>query len=74
MTSTFSSSKSSHSLVRNNHAIELKEIEAKKGTLLALENALKKKISEFRELCLKEGVSIMFKERDLPTVYFQTSS
>lgn len=33
------------------------EITAKKEALIALENLLKKRINEFKELCLREGVS-----------------
>lgn len=36
----------------------IKEIQLKKEALKALEAALKKRVNEFRELCLKEGVSV----------------
>jgi len=51
MTSTFPTSKSSSQNLKNG----LREIQHKKETLLTLEIALKKRINEFRELCLKEG-------------------
>lgn len=51
--STFPPSRSSGQTVRDN----LKEIQLKRKTLMTLENTLKTKIDELRELCLKEGVS-----------------
>ena len=56
MTSTFPTSKSDQSLKNG-----IKEIAAKKEALVTLEAALKKRINEFKELCLKEGVSISSK-------------
>lgn len=53
MTSTFPTSKSDNS-IRN----KFKEIQTKKETLALLEQALKQRINELKELCLKEGVSI----------------
>lgn len=52
MTSTLQYSHSNQSIKD-----KLKEIEAKKEALTALETALKKRVSELKELCLKEGVS-----------------
>lgn len=53
MTSTFPTTKSDNS-IRN----RVKEIQSKKETLTLLEQALKQRINELKELCLKEGVSI----------------
>lgn len=50
MASTFPTSRSDQSL-RNG----LREIQSKRANLTALEEALKKRINELKELCLKEG-------------------
>lgn len=55
-TSTFPPSRSSAQSVRDG----LKEIQVKRKALMNLEVALKAKIDEFRELCLKEGVSLEY--------------
>lgn len=51
MTSTFPTSRSSSQSLKNG----LREIQHKKETLMTLQMSLKKRIDEFRELCLKEG-------------------
>lgn len=62
MTSTFPTSRSNHKLYTKQKTCEPKDIQSKKESLLALEAALKKRISEFRELCLKEAVSILLQK------------
>lgn len=57
MTSTFPTTKSNSYNLKNG----IKEIQTKKEVLMTLEAALKKRVNEFRELCLKEGVSITTK-------------
>lgn len=63
MTSTFPTTRTNSQNLKNG----IREIQHKKEALIALEAALKKRINEFRELCLKEGVSIshLLNQRDL---------
>lgn len=55
MTSVYSNSRYDHNPTIR---INTKEIQTKKESLKLLEATLNERISEFRELCLKEGVSI----------------
>lgn len=61
MTSTLPHSNSNQSIKDR-----LKEIESKRESLTALESALKKRINEFRELCLREGEIIGHLPVDYP--------
>lgn len=62
MTSTFPTSRSNSREIKYG----LKDIQNKKQTLTTLEGALKKRMNEFRELCLKEGVSIFTNSEIIP--------
>lgn len=58
MTSTYSQSAVRQFGGLGAKAVEVQEIQSKKDALVTLENALKKRVCELKELCLKEGVSI----------------